>query len=310
MANPTISNIQKNAGKVDLLSALNELPLSELNSLLMEVFRLKACKRPAAQLVTAYESNRFVVPSTLPPIEFLESELKLLRLAEQLGFRAMELSPLAPLGSCSAMAPVNQNKIVSALRGTEIVADATNMLALEIAVRRKASRYDGKAIHLCAAHRHVRAQALPGKGFYAHFKIFCAVTGMKDMGNFQAEADALTKHFELHHHYLNKTLGLQKVSFIFKSLDTGVEENRLANACWNPVAAMPGMSRTSVNQSEHAYYRSVRFTINIELNGTEYNIGDGGFVDWAERLTGNKKERMLTSAIGTERLFKVLKGLD
>jgi hypothetical protein len=310
MANPTISKIQKKTGKADLLSTLTELPLSELNSLLMEIFRLKASEKSPAELAAAYRNNRFVAPSTVPPVEFLESELELLKLAEQFGFTCLELSPLAPLGSCSSIAPVNQNKIVSALRGTEIVADATNMIALEIAARRTACGFDRKSIHLCATHRHVRAQALPGKGFYAHFKIFCAVTGMKDTGNFQAESDALVKHLELYHHYLNRTLGLQKASFIFKSLDKDGEENRLATACWKSVSGMAGITRTSVSQSEHAYYKGVRFTINIELNGNEYNIGDGGFVDWAEKLSGNKKERLITSAIGTERLFKVLRGLD
>src|SRR5205809_65518 len=119
MANPTISKIQKKAGNIDLLCALKDLPLSELNSLLMEIFRLKASQRSAADLVGAYETNRFVTPSALSPVEFMESELPLLKLAETLGFKALELSPLAPLRSCSAIAPVNQNKIVSALRGTE-----------------------------------------------------------------------------------------------------------------------------------------------------------------------------------------------
>src|SRR5436190_18623945 len=125
MPNPTISKIQKKTGKGDLLAVLSGMPVSELNSLLMEVFRLKADQRSAAELVGAYETNRFVTPSTLPPVEFMESELQLLKLAEQRGFTALELSPLAPLGSCAAIAPVNQNKIVSALRGTEVVADAT-----------------------------------------------------------------------------------------------------------------------------------------------------------------------------------------
>ncbi|HMI65132.1 MAG TPA: hypothetical protein VK517_03810, partial [Cyclobacteriaceae bacterium] len=71
------------------------------------------------------------------------------------------------------IALVDQNKVVSALRGTEVVADATNLLALESSKRRKSSRFDNEAIHLCTLHRHVRAQAIPrGKGFTPHFKVF------------------------------------------------------------------------------------------------------------------------------------------
>jgi hypothetical protein len=35
------------------------------------------------------------------------------------------------------------------------------------------------------------------------------------------------------------------------------------------------------------------------LGGVE--IGDGGFVDWTQRLTGNRKERLLISGVGVDR---------
>jgi len=31
-------------------------------------------------------------------------------------------------------------------------------------------------------------------------------------------------------------------------------------------------------------------------------IADGGFVDWTQRLTGNRKERLLISGFGVDRL--------
>lgn len=35
------------------------------------------------------------------------------------------------------------------------------------------------------------------------------------------------------------------------------------------------------------------------------NIGDGGFVDWTQKLLGNKKERCLISGIGLDRLLMI-----
>ncbi|MBP1996208.1 hypothetical protein [Paenibacillus eucommiae] len=35
----------------------------------------------------------------------------------------------------------------------------------------------------------------------------------------------------------------------------------------------------------------------------EYYIGDGGFVDWTQKMLENKKERLLISAIGLDRLL-------
>ena len=52
------------------------------------------------------------------------------------------------------------------------------------------------------------------------------------------------------------------------------------------------------------YYADLRFQINaVNAAGEELNLIDGGFSDWTERLLDNRKERYLSSAIGTERLL-------
>jgi hypothetical protein len=38
----------------------------------------------------------------------------------------------------------------------------------------------------------------------------------------------------------------------------------------------------------------------VHRNGGE--VGDGGFVDWTARLCGNRKERLLISGYGVDRL--------
>ena len=54
---------------------------------------------------------------------------------------------------------------------------------------------------------------------------------------------------------------------------------------------------------------NTRFSLNLVYNDKEYNLGDGGFVDWGQKLTGNYKERMLISGIGIELLLKLQHGL-
>src|SRR5712671_142448 len=130
MPNPAIQSLLNKTGYSDLLEKLNhELSGSELNSLLLEVFRTSAAKISPQELMKAYENNRFVVPSGLDALAFAKAGLQLLELAKQHGFEGLELSPLAPIGSCSSIALVDQNKVVSAVRGTEVVADATNQMA-------------------------------------------------------------------------------------------------------------------------------------------------------------------------------------
>jgi hypothetical protein len=57
------------------------------------------------------------------------------------------------------------------------------------------------------------------------------------------------------------------------------------------------------NKSDNFYYKGLQFTIVTNIKGITHYIGDGGFVDWSERLLGSKKERMIISAIGLDRLL-------
>src|SRR5258708_14190318 len=85
------------------------------------------------QLLKLYQGNRFVHPAETDMIGLLEEELRCLRFFRDRHFQPIELSPAAQLGSCSVVATADQDKIISATRNTEILADATNALALHIA---------------------------------------------------------------------------------------------------------------------------------------------------------------------------------
>ena len=56
------------------------------------------------------------------------------------------------------------------------------------------------------------------------------------------------------------------------------------------------------NEGNH-YYKGINFQIYMEKEGKKLEIGDGGFVDWIQKMTGNKKERCLISGIGLDRLL-------
>jgi hypothetical protein len=50
------------------------------------------------------------------------------------------------------------------------------------------------------------------------------------------------------------------------------------------------------------YYGTFRFHIHANQNGREVELVDGGDTDWTQKLLNNAKERLVTSAIGSERL--------
>jgi hypothetical protein len=302
MPNPTINRLLQKIGDEQLLDKLGQLPATELQSLLLEIFRQAASNITPQQLLRSYETNRFVVPSAVDPIAFYKMELEMLELAKENSFDPQELSPLAPLGNCSGVGLADQNKIVSAARGTEVVADATNLMALECAVRRKTSKFDNAVVNLCSIHRHVRAQAIAGKGMTPHFKIFTAITAGRDTGSSEFEQMASLKHLTFYKKYFVDRHKLNGKIIIKGLSDHSYQLYEFIKS------QLPGID-IAFTTHKHSYYQHTRFSFNIEFKGQEFNIGDGGFVDWGAKLTSNSKERMFTSGVGVELLIKLVTGL-
>lgn len=124
------------AKMVDPSELLRSTP-SETTPLLLALARGQAAKRSARDLVRQYASDRFVQPSVLDLR--LAHKLDALALEAAHDFDALLLSPLAPLGTCSVVAPTSQDRTMTTTRGSEVVSDPTNVLALECARRLKAN---------------------------------------------------------------------------------------------------------------------------------------------------------------------------
>ena len=101
----------------------------------------------------------------------------------------VELSPVVPFGTCSAVAPVSQNRIVTTMRASEVLSDPTNALAVEAAARRRRR----SEVHLAAAHRVLRAQDFGGDAS-AHFRLFALVSSARDTGSGDTQARLLVRH--------------------------------------------------------------------------------------------------------------------
>src|SRR5262245_29113720 len=133
MNSPIVAKILDRIGQPDLVSVLTkDLTGTELNTILLEVFTDVTSKLSPPLLLNRYQLNRFVKPSDLPVLELKRMELEVLELFDRLNFEPIELSPVSVLGSCSVVATADQDKVLTALRGTEVLADATNAMALHI----------------------------------------------------------------------------------------------------------------------------------------------------------------------------------
>jgi hypothetical protein len=50
------------------------------------------------------------------------------------------------------------------------------------------------------------------------------------------------------------------------------------------------------------YYTGLCYKVYAAIAGQRLEIADGGFVDWTQQLTGNRKERLLVGGFGVDRL--------
>ena len=302
-----LQKIRRKTGGIDLVDALSrQITGSELQSLLLEVYRAKSRQMTPAKLLRQYQKNRFAKPLEEDPVPLMELEAELLKFLDKRGFVPIEFSPLAPLGTCSVLAPVDQNNVVSALRGTEVVSDITNLLALEIAVQK--SHQPNRESRLCATHRLVRAQKFDIPGFTPHFKILSLATAGRNRGSFDFESEAIIEHIRLYQEILlgdfdipTDQLEIQITLFPDRNQDSLERTFRTIVSATD----IPVTTPVWVDPSDHTYYQSIRFKIIWRTKGNEHQIVDGGLVDWTQKLLQNKKERLLISGIGTEYLLKI-----
>ncbi|MFI6242734.1 hypothetical protein ACIBEF_22945 [Micromonospora sp. NPDC050795] len=280
-------------------SALSGLSGADLRSLLLSVARDRAATARPSEVVRRWREDRFVRPAHVDPRALARVEARMWQLLPA-DVAGVELSPVVPVGACSAVAPVSQNRIVTTMRASEVLSDPTNALAIEAAVRRRRQ----SEVHLAAAHRVLRAQDF-GSATSAHFRLFALVSSARDTGSGDTQARLLVRHLtywqtvlaELapaaapHLHvttFDNETVGERLADTVRPAVDAGVV----------PLVDEPERSRG------RGYYTGCALRITV-LDGS-LEIGDGGLTDWTARLSGDAKERCLVSCLATERLVDVI----
>lgn len=264
---------------------------SELQSLLLAVMERRAAARAPKDVVAQYARDRFCAPSAVSLRALHAVDGALLEAAE--GFEAIDLSPLAPLGVCSSVAPTHQNRVVSALRGTEVVSDPTNVLALECA-RRLAS---GSDVHLATSQRVVRAQPVPKlPGYAQHFRIFVLASAGVERRDHAFTVDTMVRHIAAMQRGLDL---LERSGFHFgaRRVDVLGVESRQSVA--RRIAAATG---GRCGELVHAYYSGgLRYQLWVTgPDGAEVPLIDGGVFDWVAKLAANRRAVYVATGAGAE----------
>ena len=308
--NKILERIERAAGVPGLASILAErLTPTDLQSLLLEVCRLRVSRRKPAALLADYQTNRFVAPSAVAPTCLLRWEQIALAHLPQ-GFQPLALSPVCPLGTNSIVAPVAQNWAVATVRNTEVVSDSSNVLALECALRRRELlRADPKStepVHLAASHRLLRGQRYAGPGHVSHFSAFVLCSAGRDQGSLQFELSALAWHIRFYLTAMRAFLG-PGVPLHLSATDFRPEPGELLQTqLLSPLRAEfadVDCRLDSQRTSGRGYYRDLCFHVHATApSGQRLELVDGGSVNWTQQLLSSSKERLVISGLGTERL--------
>jgi len=286
-----LRRIERRTGVAGLAELLAErLSPGDLQSLLLEVYAQRAGKLSEVELLERRQQSRFCQNAPVAPGALLELKQLWLRLLDK-GFEALELSPLAPLGSCSVLAPVHQNKLVSCTRNLEVAGDPSNQLALECALRRR----DGQPeVHLSACQRVVRAQALPGPECFAHFTLLALASASGTPEGF--EESQLRRHLNFHLRFLSQALPGEPLTLRWSPKTPATLVDRVEGWLREQEFSFHSGWLESVEAAN--YYLGVRF----KLWAGSDEVGDGGTTDWCRRLLQSRGERLLISGLGLERV--------
>ena len=275
------------------------LPPTDLQTLLIAVARARAEQITPADVMRRWQQDRFVRPAAADPRRVAAVEARLWQLLPA-EFTGIDLSPVTPLGTCTAVAPLSQNRVVATIRTTEVVSDSTNTLAVEAAVRRRGQPKDGHA-DLAACQRQLRAQVF-GPGAAAHFRLV--------RPGLQRPRQRVRPHRGQPAHpapgLLARRARHRAPAPAAAHRALGVRQPGARRTAHRHRPPGPGRAHGSflIDKPDRTrgrgYYTGLALRITEEQSGTE--LGDGGFTSWTAQLTQDAKERCLVSCIATERL--------
>jgi hypothetical protein len=255
----------------------------------------RAAQRTPASLLDQWRRDGFTKPSYIDQRTLVDLDGHLLAAAQD--FEGIELSPLAPLGACSTVGLASQNKVVAALRGTEVVADPTNVLALECAARLQ--KDPGQIVRFATCHRCVRAQELPKQpGFAPHFRIFCLASAGKEQKDHAFLSSEIARHIATFRSALDR---LEQHGYAFPDRRVVILATPARAHVADRIAAGIEGVRVVRETLEHPYYSGLRYQIGARTTlGTDVPLIDGGAFDWVGKLAANRRLAFVASGMGAQ----------
>lgn len=271
-----------------LLRSLNPV---ELRTILADVARTRAADQTAADLIKRWREDRLLMPSLLDPREYLPVTSALWE-SVPAEFIGVTLSQLTSLGTGINLGGRGQNRVVTTMRGSEVLADPAHGLALEASRRR---RNGHSRVHLATHARCTHAWDQSEES--SHELRFSLVSSSPDGGGLSTEADLLDLHLDYWREVIGKLVPRGRIELtVWDSTLAGLVDSR---------GTRDGIIVVEGSSDERRPWRNPYTTAAFRLivDGEEpTELGDGGFVTWTQSLTRNRKDRCLVSGISVDAL--------
>ncbi len=306
-----IERILKAACLPALLEKMKKLKPTDQQSVLLELFQHRVESLTPAAVLNQYKNNRFVPPAGVSPVKIIDLEKYAFTILPET-FDQMRLSPVSPLGSCSVLGTVDQNKVLSTIRNVEVCADPTNTMALETALRRK--KNPNFTVRLAASQQVVRSQKFDNPAYSSHFTIFAVTSAGKRDAGYKSMISELREHIDFYLKLIETYLPDEapedfikiKLSPFNPSLGKRLSENII-----DPINSTTSFKAELdlTRKSGIGYYQDVAMAIELKTKSGEYlKVIDGGDTDWTAKLVSNHKEYFLSSCVGIELFLGIMSG--
>jgi hypothetical protein len=300
---PAVRRILDRTGLPNLVELLGlELSAPDLTSVLLAASEARADGLHPADVLRRYRTDRFSRPSEVSFLDLRRAEEAMIR-ATPGNWTWLTLSPVAPLGTHSAVAGVSQNRVITTARSGDVAADPTNALALEAAERRSSGE---SAVRLASIQRIVRAQRFEGEAAFPHFAIFALVTAGRSRAGHVFERDAIVEHLEILVAGLRGS-GADRVEISLTDLtgrdQIGVLEALTVRFAGDGSVELREDPRRTAGRD---YYDGTCFKVAATFESRTLEVADGGLVDWTQRMLSNRHERMCISGAGLDRIALML----
>lgn len=317
--NTIIDRIEKDLGIPGVKEKLSVMANTDFQSLFLAIMESKSKKVGLSDLNSAIENSSYIISSEVPQIDFIKLDIEAYGLLSD-SFKGIDLSPLVPFGTNVLLADINQKRILSTTRGSEVMSDPTTALVLHCAKERaekvKKDSKNSETIKLATSQRVIRQNKLTKSGQKQHFRSFTLMSAGRDIGFEKFEKDNLKEQLVFVLSLckrLNET-GEYEIKNIKVSISDVSESKKLIDIVGKPVSGevkelFPEVIFDFDLERKSNYYKNLCFIVTANNNkGKNFSICGGGMTDWTEKIVGSKKERLMFSSVGSEILcgnFKI-----